>query len=248
MLPVFLPDELITEVLSLLPFHCGFGYDNSTGTYKIVSLCQMRKEVRVLRIGDNVWRSILCFPDAQVSISLTGVYVNGSLNWLTIPKQSDYGYSAKTLTINQFGIISLDLSKETYLQLLPPRGFDKVPVVRPNLFVLMDSLCFSHDFNETDLIIWQMKQFGVQESWIQLLKISYHTLRIVYNVRLQSILFPLYLSENGDTLILMSNEGDHQAILYNLRDNTVEKTRITNKVTLFLSKDYVESLVSTCLK
>ncbi|PNY16446.1 F-box protein [Trifolium pratense] len=72
-----------------------------------------RKEVRVLRIGDNVWRSIQCFPDAQVSISRTGVYVNGSLNWLTIPKQSqfDYGYSAKTLTINQFGIISLDLNE-----------------------------------------------------------------------------------------------------------------------------------------
>jgi hypothetical protein len=90
-----------------------------------------------------------------------------------------------------------------------------------------------------------MKKFGVQESWLQILKISYLSLPIVYNVRSLSILFPLYFSENGDTLILAWNTAD-QAILYNLRDNTVEKTRITIKVMLSLSMVYVESLVSTC--
>jgi hypothetical protein len=48
----------------------GFGYDNSTGTYKIVSLCLLSKEVRVLSIGDNVWRNIQSFPDTHLIISI----------------------------------------------------------------------------------------------------------------------------------------------------------------------------------
>jgi len=60
-------------------------------------------------------------------------------------------------------------------------------------------------------------------------------------------LFPLCLSENGGTLILACDEYE-QAILYNLSDNKVEKTRITNKIEWSLSKDYVESLVSITSK
>jgi hypothetical protein len=90
-----------------------------------------------------------------------------------------------------------------------------------------------------------MKEFGVQESWIQFLKLSYQSLPNVYNIRTASILSPLYLSENGDTLILIWDNAD-QAILYKMRDNTVEKTRITNEVRLSLSMVYVESLVPTC--
>jgi F-box interacting protein len=131
----------------------GFGYDNSTGTYKIVSLCLLSKEVRVLSIGDNVWRNIQSFPDTHLIISNRGVYANGSLNWLTIPKRSEYE-NWKNVSICQYVIISLDLSTETHCPLLPPWGFDKVPLVWPQFVVLMDSLCFSHDFNGTDLIIW----------------------------------------------------------------------------------------------
>lgn len=91
-----------------------------------------------------------------------------------------------------------------------------------------------------------MKEFGDQESWTQFLKISYQSLPIDYNVISNSrmVLFPLYLSENGGTLILACDEYE-QGILYNLSDNRVEKTRITNKIEWFIAKDYVESLVST---
>jgi hypothetical protein len=54
----------------------------------------------------------------------------------------------------------------------------------------------------------------------------------------------LCLSENGGTLILACRDGE-QAILYNLSDNTVEKTRNTDTVEWFRAKNYVESLVWT---
>jgi hypothetical protein len=57
-------------------------------------------------------------------------------------------------------------------------------------------------------------------------------------------LLPLYLSENGDTLIL-TNYDDDEAFIYNCRDNRVKKIGINNKILWGLAKDYVESLVST---
>jgi len=97
-----------------------------------------------------------------------------------------------------------------------------------------------------------MKEFEVDESWTQFLKISYQSLPIPYNGDKGSSLqypcplsfFPLCLSENGDTLILAWEEGN-SAILYNLRDNRGEEIRISNLVRWFCAKNYVESLVST---
>jgi hypothetical protein len=111
----------------------------------------------------------------------------------------------------------------------------------------MDSLClsFSHGVPGTHFIIWQMKDFGVQESWTKFLKISYKNLRRCLSIYWPSLLFPVCLSENGDTLILSWGKGEG-AILYSLRDNSVKKTRkIKNKIRWYLAKDYIESLVST---
>jgi hypothetical protein len=54
---------------------------------------------------------------------------------------------------------------------------------------------------------------------------------------------PLYLSNNGDTLIL-ANDEDDEAFIYNRIDNRVEKQRISNNILWSEAKDYVESLVS----
>jgi F-box interacting protein len=196
--------------------------------------------VRVFNFGGSIWKNIQSLPVVPFDhescyYQCMYAYVNDSLIWLAIREES------------QFVIISLDLSSETYRQLLPPQDFDdKMSLVVPTLAVLMDSLCFCYDFNGTNFIIWQMKELGVQESWIQLLKVSYQSLPIVYNVSCsRSVLFPLCFYENSDTLVLAWDRGK-QAILYNLRDNTAEKTGYTNYFRWFGSKEYVESLVSTC--
>ncbi|RHN39886.1 hypothetical protein MtrunA17_Chr8g0348801 [Medicago truncatula] len=128
-------------------------------------------------------------------------------------------------------MVSLDLSIETYMQFCLPSGFDEVPYFQPTLQVLLDRLCFSHDFKETQFVIWQMSEFGFQESWTQLFRIDYfnlemHKLPIKWGIPL---LLPLYLSGNGDTLIL-AYRGDDQAVIYNQRENRVKKARIFNNV------------------
>lgn len=143
-------------------------------------------------------------------------------------------------------IVSLDLSTETHTQLQPPRGFDEVPFIDPSLSVLNDCLCFSHDFKQTHFIMWKMNDFGVDYSWTQLFKVSYHNLRIDYPFNdSDRCLLPVCLSEKNGTLIL-TNKYRRGAIIYNwrnMRNNIVQKIV---RPWWWLGANYVESLVSCC--
>jgi F-box interacting protein len=259
---VFLQDELHLRKFERQT-HCWtfwFGYDNSTDNYKIVAFCLMINEVRVLNLGDNVWRYIQSFPVVPLDnyssfpfchqgINNSGVYVSGTINWLAIPNVSMLWpldiRPFEPIDINRFVIISLDLSTETYRQFLPPLGDEVVSVtVEPTLTVLMDSLCFSHDFHVTHFIIWQMKEFGFEESWTRFLKISYTSFGNFRTSWFPLTLFPLCLSDNGDTLIVVC-EQHHSAILYNLKYDRGENIRISNLIQWFCAQNYIESLVPT---
>ncbi|CAK8541815.1 unnamed protein product [Lathyrus sativus] len=247
-----------------------FGCDISTGTYKVVTLRKVLAErgeenkidwegrVRVFNYDDNYWRQIQSCPmipvilmNIHINQINNGVHLSGTVNLLALPNfvQPAYEYGWKSITnAQQFVIVSLDLSTETYTQVLLPRGFDEVPHFQPILHVLMDCLCFSHDFKGIEFVIWKMKDFGAQESWTQLFRIEYlkiyHDLNFYVGREFGTPLLPLHLSMNGDTLILANCEDD-RAIIYNRRDKGVERIRISNKLCWFSTMDYVESLVST---
>jgi F-box interacting protein len=251
-----------------------FGCDTSTGTYKVIVSCyirdQLTSKVRVLSFGDNVWRNIKSFPVVPLALSYRkllnyeydGVFFDGNFNWLAIHGNIEYSWlNVQDFTADQFVIVSLYLETETYSQYLLPQGFDKVTPAEPELGVLGDCLCFSYSYKETDFIIWQMKKFGVEESWTQFLKISYHDLQLDYDFSIYTLKYhlqflPLFLSKDGDTLILYSSE-EREAIIYNWKDRRVEQTGVTVDKTIIyngtnsylswdLSKGYVESLVSIC--
>lgn len=251
-------------------FNFKFGCDNSTDTYKVVVSRyhpnQQRSIVRILSVGDNVWRDIESFPIVPLHLDFgeyywnAGVYLSGTLNWLAIHNDIHYNIKDKNITVEQFVIVSLDLGTETYNQYLLPRGFEEVPPTEPTVGVLGDCLCFSYSYKKTDFVLWQMKKFGVEESWTPFLKVSYQNLQIDYNfsddeMKYRFPLVPLLLSDDDDTLLLKSSQ-DYQAILYNLRDKRVERTKMTAKSTItdnrtrnyiqwVSTKVYVESLVST---
>jgi hypothetical protein len=218
----------------------------------------VRTGVKVFTLGDNVWRDIDCFPLVLVyyppdcSVEHNGVYFSNSINWVV---RHRYNCDLKNLTIEEFVIVSLDLETETYSQLLLPRCCNENPFyITPSLFVFMDCLCFSYDFKKTHFVIWQMKEFGVEESWTQLLKISYLLdLNIGFDVYYyyNMSLIPLCFSDD-DALIFVPNFGD-DPILYDWRNNRVKRIKITNfgdktiQYDWYSAKEYsVESLVSTC--
>ncbi|KEH22260.1 F-box and associated interaction domain protein [Medicago truncatula] len=210
-----------------------FGYDNSTDTYKVVSFG--------LKIEDSLMTS-------------SGVYFNNSINWF-----ARHRYNCHLITIEQFVIISVELGTETYTQLLLPRCCEEElrdpPILPPTLSMLNDCLCFSYDFKKTYFIIWQMKEFGVEESWVEFVKISYLNFQMDYSPRVlvqygyvpELIVNPLCVSGNGDMVIFAINRLD-QVIHYNRRDNRVKRIKSPNQIWWFDAKGYVESLVSTSRK
>jgi hypothetical protein len=100
--------------------------------------------------------------------------LNG-INWLAISDHDHYWDFP-------LYIVSLDLGNETYTQLSLPSCFDQVHRVtrtKPNLGILKDRLCFSYDdVAKTHFVLWQMNEYGVENSWTQLLKLSYQALQI----------------------------------------------------------------------
>ncbi|XP_058768572.1 F-box/kelch-repeat protein At3g23880-like [Vicia villosa] len=228
-----------------------FGYDNSTETYKVVMFGSNLDSwetniVKVYHLGDNVWRTINGFPAIPLQLEFDheydGVHLSCTINWMTFHSVYHGGD-----IIEEFVIISFDLSSETFTRLIPPENYenDGNIIISPNICVLMDSLCFSYD-KETEFLIWQMTKFGAEKSWSQFLKFSYHNVGVDYELGHPYIkLTPLYLSKDGDTLLL-ANDPQDSAILYNWRNNIAKKTRINNKICWVSIRDYVESLVPTC--
>jgi hypothetical protein len=92
--------------------------------------------------------------------------------------QNRIEYKWKEITIDKIFIVSLDLTTETFRLLPPPPGFVEVQPVEPSVSVIMDRLCFSYRFKETHFILWNMMEYGVEESWTQFLKISFEDLQI----------------------------------------------------------------------
>ena len=79
----------------------GFGYDESSDTFKAVAvICDrnakedsQRTKVKVYRVGDSCWRDIQSFP-AFPLVRNEGKFICSTLNWLAIRNLSgSYAYS-----------------------------------------------------------------------------------------------------------------------------------------------------------
>ncbi|PNX87367.1 F-box protein, partial [Trifolium pratense] len=84
-----------------------------------------------------------------------------------------------------------------------------------------------------------LKKFEDEESWTQFLSISFHDLQLNCDFSNEMLKYyfsirPLFLSKDGDTLVLHSHAEEH-AILYNWRDHRVERSGVS-----------VHKTVSTC--
>ncbi|KAK7338965.1 hypothetical protein VNO77_19599 [Canavalia gladiata] len=243
----------------------GFGYDNWSDTYKAVAINFSAEgtQVRVYSKGAKCWRSIRCFHVLTVDVK-DGVYVSGTLNWLALQKVSCEGGALAfverhiclpndiivwkpSLTFTQLVIISLHLGKETYTKLWLPRGIDEDLLFEPvpALGLINHCLCFCYDHKRTNFVVWQMKEFGVEKSWTRLVNVSYEHLQTGYN-EFHHVLFPVCMSDNGDVLLLSDSDSGYCIILYNQRDNRVERFESPDNILCYSIKDYVESLVSPC--
>lgn len=219
--------------------HYGFGYDHVTDTYKVVLLPQKLK-IKVFSMGETNWKVTRFSVPYTIINGRVGVHINGTLNWLV----------SRNNQKSAIMIFSFDLNKEEHVTFSLP-DIDRHAVSRI-LGVLDGFLCVSYVSCSSgyNLSIWQMKEFGIDDSWTQLLNIRYEDLQshpgmtnyqcvMMYYQGLRSD-FPLCLFDNGDFVMLK------ERLLCNHRDNRVELLQIPKNINGFNAVSYFESFISAC--
>lgn len=105
---------------SMIMYH-GFGYDHINDKYKVLVVVRRSLNERMTRMytfGANSWTTILNFPFDPTR--WVGKFVSGTLNWVF----------KRGVSPNQSVILSFDLIKETYKEVLLPEH-DYVEVCDP---------------------------------------------------------------------------------------------------------------------
>jgi F-box interacting protein len=189
-----------------------FGYDRFIDDYKIVAISFFKDkvEVNIYTLGRNSWRRIQEFPHCS-SIRGPGVFVSGTVNWLTFYDSSS----------TSCAIVSLDLEEESYQKLSQP----DLEKNHWTLGVLDDCLCIFSS-GDTFFDVWIMMEYGNKESWTKL----YH----VPCMRDQDLVGTLYISK--DDLFLMDFFYDLESfklklVVYDCKKSTLkilESSKINN--------------------
>ncbi|KAG5549753.1 hypothetical protein RHGRI_014903 [Rhododendron griersonianum] len=206
----------------------GFGYDDTIDDYKVVgffgdvSKGRYEVEVKVYTLRSDSWKKIGGFPHNLSTLNGLGTFVNGALHWIV------------TMKSNMI-IVSLDLAKETFAEVLQPDYRDGHWY--ETLFVLngcLGMLCG----NNACADIWVMEQYGIRESWTNLVVIP----RVPY---LSGYPYspPLCILKNGEILL----KNDVHLVRYNPKDGTFSYPMIHNCSPCFCANSYVESLVLPCM-
>lgn len=190
----------------------GFGYDHVNDKYKFLAQLiipggDWETKTVIYTFGDNFLKTVEDFP--EIPCTLPGRFVSGTLNWMV--DEDDL-------------IVSFDIVKETYQQLLLPQhdGYSEC-----DLYILSNclSVCFNNS-EECCWALWMMKEYGVVESWTKLITIPHE--KLLNLNRMRYYVMPLFISENG--VVLLLNTSSSRFILYNLNSGELNYPRILGKV------------------
>ncbi|XLR66885.1 hypothetical protein S83_017557 [Arachis hypogaea] len=219
----------------------GFGYDESSDSYKVLAIIWDSSGTLITQVysfGGSSWKRIKSFPAFPFSPEVNGYFIGGTLNWIGLrtPHGGDYDWDA--VTLDMLTLVSFDLKSDTSKEIPLPKGIDEIPSEEPTLGVWGNSLYLLHDYQNTHFIAWQMKEFGDENSWTQLLKISFHHLGVEW-------LSPRFVFENGNVFML-SGCNSSEEVFYDRRDNSVKRVKFSSNPRYIVAFDYVESLVQLC--
>ncbi|MED6145339.1 hypothetical protein PIB30_024240 [Stylosanthes scabra] len=164
----------------------GFGYNDSTDstdTYKVVANIidrqEWRNELRVYDMGDT-WRTVSTSPDLLLSWE-EPQFVGNSFNLLAVKPSGpiDRKHIRRLeYTYDDYVIFSLDVGEKAQKLLRMPPDLDEYNCQEPKVVVLKEHLCIICDFEGTHFVVWQMEEFGVEDSWTTLMYVSYLSLQI----------------------------------------------------------------------
>lgn len=208
----------------------GFGV-TKVGQYKVVrivydydletedSLKVTKSHCEVYTLGTQTWRSIV--PGALLMYDTFGIFLNGNLHWLVVDPNAPSQISCFDLETEFFSTFS-------HPPLLTTGGFVG------NLSVMEGCLCLCDNSSEDKIVIWVMKEYGVEMSWTKEYVISKDPDLCGAYV----LVFPIKVFEDGD--ILMECE-DFLLFYYS------NKTKTTQKIDMFEARGGNHSRIDAIL-
>ncbi|GMI96163.1 hypothetical protein like AT3G23880 [Hibiscus trionum] len=212
----------------------GFGFVASVDDYKVVRFfCYRRRKsddykaiVSVYSLSTNRWRRI---PNSPFGVPANQPvrHANGTLNWSFFRGRD----------ISSFTIVSLDLARETYEEVMQPCYGDGGAGER-SLGVLDGCLCLLCHYRRSYADVWVMKEYGKRESWTKLVTLPY-----TQCPRSAYFGMPLFVSGSGEILLRFGMD----LILYDPKEDMFRMPAIPDDNNTFIcqaAEVYEESLVS----
>ncbi|KAL2231923.1 F-box protein At3g07870-like [Sesamum indicum] len=200
----------------------GFGASKTSGQHKVVRIyheCRRdpdnhkllgipKSECWVYTLGTGSWRRIAPGPKLEYNCRSTGAFLNGNLHWLVTDLEgSDW-------------ISCLDLETEVFSTLSPPPDIPERRGFLGDLTVLGDCLCMCDNTSDDEIVIWLMKEYGVEKSWTKEFVISK-----VPNYAGESyeVVYPIKIFKDGDILMAWQ---DFYLFYHSLKNKTTANVDI----------------------
>ncbi|XP_004303926.1 PREDICTED: F-box/kelch-repeat protein At3g06240-like [Fragaria vesca subsp. vesca] len=180
--------------VSCSPQYYGFGYDEINDDYKVVKGSYIEIDdcggekpmIQVFSLRRGAWNT---YPGPKNNCMRgQGGFVNGVLHWLWFEEWWE---------VDSTEIRPFSLAEEKFLEAMPIPwyGFGGILISGNHLCV----------YNDRGLVrILMMKEYGVMESWTEVLYLTFHTVPQIYEEIL--MVKPLWILENGDVLAYKYNK------------------------------------------
>ncbi|XP_057784545.1 F-box/kelch-repeat protein At3g23880-like [Salvia miltiorrhiza] len=200
----------------------GFGFDETNDDYKVLGILsgfcnsgRYESVVKIYSLRRDSWKVIDAFKDG-LPFDDNGKFVSGKLHW-----GRRFGMESK------WDIVCLDLGSESCVSVNQPSYLDGGFI--PSLGVIWGSLCVMCDFPKVSVDVWVLK-----DSWMKLVVLPYFDdpWKGPYST-------PLCIGGKGEILLVYGSAF----IVYNPKQASFRRPKITNIGTFLEADVYVESLV-----
>ncbi|XP_004303922.1 PREDICTED: F-box/kelch-repeat protein At3g06240-like [Fragaria vesca subsp. vesca] len=214
-------------------YYHGFGYDSATDDYKVMrgfaydanGAEKFMTQIFALKTGS--WRTVKDIDYVELTEG-QGVFLNGALHWLGDLSDGDRK------------ILSFDLGAEKFQETIPLPYDDWFT----DLLIHRNRLCVcTRPTKSNSCHIWMMKEYGVKESWTELVQFSLDN--YVWGPEdHRHYVSPVCILENG--VVLIDGLGCYEWLMVfsDLKEKTFEHVFHVSQGLCFRTVIHRETLVS----